>query len=69
MLHEKNTVKTGTVNHAVQLGFSADIEDAYRKAVEKGGRVQQEKTGIGEYGFIAKMLDTERNAIGLHSRT
>ena len=48
---------------------SADIEDACRKAVEKGGRVLQEKTSIGEYGFTAMLLDTEGNTLGLHSRT
>ncbi|WP_294345228.1 VOC family protein [Prosthecochloris sp.] len=47
---------------------SVDIDDACRKTVEKGGRVLREKSSIGEYGFVAKVLDTEGNAIGLHSR-
>jgi uncharacterized protein len=33
-----------------------------------GGRLEKEKTSIGEYGFIALAVDTERNMIGLHSR-
>ena len=32
-----------------------------------GGRVQQEKMAIGEYGFIALAIDTEGNMFGLHS--
>ena len=32
-----------------------------------GGKVQREKFGIGEYGFIALVTDTEGNMIGLHS--
>ncbi|PWW81488.1 MULTISPECIES: VOC family protein [Prosthecochloris] len=48
---------------------SPDIDDTCRKTVEKGGHVLQEKSSIGEYGFVAMVLDTEGNAIGLHSRT
>ena len=33
-----------------------------------GGRVHREKMSIGEYGFIALVVDTEGNMIGLHSR-
>lgn len=32
-----------------------------------GGKVQREKMSIGEYGFVAMVLDTEGNMIGLHS--
>lgn len=32
-----------------------------------GGKVQQEKMPIGEYGFIVLASDTEGNRIGLHS--
>lgn len=34
-----------------------------------GGRVQQPKMAIGEYGFITLALDTEGNMFGLHSQT
>jgi len=37
------------------------------QAVENGGKIQREKFSIGEYGFIALVLDTEGNMIGLHS--
>lgn len=32
-----------------------------------GGHVQREKMSIGEYGFIALVVDTEGNIFGLHS--
>ena len=34
---------------------------------QNGGRIQNEKMSIGQYGFIALVLDTEGNMIGLHS--
>lgn len=37
------------------------------KAVQHGGQLQCEKKSIGTYGFIAHVLDTEGNLIGLHS--
>jgi predicted enzyme related to lactoylglutathione lyase len=37
------------------------------RAVAAGGRVQKSKTAIGPYGFIALVVDTEGNMIGLHS--
>jgi len=35
---------------------------------QAGGRIQKEKTSIGEYGFIALVIDSGGNMIGLHSR-
>jgi len=32
-----------------------------------GGRIQTQKTSIGEYGFFALAVDTEGNMFGLHS--
>jgi predicted enzyme related to lactoylglutathione lyase len=34
---------------------------------QSGGRIQKEKTAIGEHGFMALVFDTEGNMIGLHS--
>lgn len=36
-------------------------------AAQHGGRVHREKMSIGEYGFIALVVDPEGNMIGLHS--
>ena len=45
----------------------ADCAVEASRAVQNGGRVQKEKTPIGEYGFIALVFDTEGNMIALHS--
>ena len=37
------------------------------RAVKYGGRIQRQKTSIGEYGFISLVYDTEGNMFGLHS--
>lgn len=37
------------------------------RVVKAGGRIQREKTSIGQYGFIALAFDTEGNMFGLHS--
>ena len=37
------------------------------RAGQNGGTIQKEKTAIGLYGFIALIVDTEGNMIGLHS--
>jgi len=37
------------------------------RVVAHGGQVAREKFAIGEYGFIALVVDTEGNMIGLHS--
>jgi len=42
-----------------------DVEAA--KAVAAGGRIQKQKTPIGQYGHIALVVDSEGNMIGLHS--
>ncbi len=46
---------------------SADVAVEASRAAQNGGRVVKEKTSIGQYGFIALVLDTEGNVIGLHS--
>ncbi len=53
----------------VLVYFTApDIDATLSSVREKGGTVIAEKTGIGEYGFIAMIEDSEGNRIGLHSR-
>jgi hypothetical protein len=37
------------------------------RAAENGGSIFKEKMSIGEHGFMALVLDTEGNMIGLHS--
>jgi len=45
----------------------ADCAAMATRAATNGGRIHTEKKSIGEYGFIALVLDTEGNLIGLHS--
>jgi len=37
------------------------------RVTKAGGRIHKEKMSIGQYGFIALVVDTEENMIGLHS--
>ena len=54
--------------NSVLVYFScADCSVEAAKAVEHGGRLQKEKMSIGQYGYIALVIDTEGNMIGLHS--
>jgi predicted enzyme related to lactoylglutathione lyase len=45
----------------------ADCAVETARAVANGGRIQQDKFSIGEYGFCSLVYDTEGNMIGLHS--
>lgn len=38
-----------------------------KRAASNGGKIEQSKTSIGEYGYISLVHDTEGNMIGLHS--
>jgi uncharacterized protein len=37
------------------------------RGLDNGGQIQMEKMSIGQYGFIALILDLDGNRIGLHS--
>lgn len=45
----------------------ADCAIEAKKAVANGGHIFKDKSSIGQYGFIALVIDTEGNMIGLHS--
>ena len=45
----------------------ADCAVEAARVTAHGGQVTREKFSIGEYGFIALVVDTEGNMIGLHS--
>lgn len=45
----------------------ADCAVEAAKVTAAGGQIARDKFPIGEYGFIALVLDTEGNMIGLHS--
>ena len=48
---------------------SEDCTTEQEKVAAAGGKVLQPKMSIGEFGFIAILMDTEGNTIGLHSRS
>jgi predicted enzyme related to lactoylglutathione lyase len=62
-MNGKNSGVGGTIVYFV----CADCAVQASRASENGGKIQQEKMAIGQYGFIALVLDTEGNMIGLHS--
>ncbi len=43
-----------------------DLSVELGRVEEAGGKVAVPKTDIGEYGFYARVIDTEGNQIGLH---
>jgi uncharacterized protein len=45
----------------------ADCAVEQSRVLPAGGKVMKEKFPIGPYGFIALVVDTEGNTIGLHS--
>jgi predicted enzyme related to lactoylglutathione lyase len=45
----------------------ADCAVEAEKAARAGGRIETGKKSIGPYGYIALVIDTEGNMIGLHS--
>ena len=46
----------------------ADCAITANRVSQYGGQIHREKMPIGEYGFIALVVDTEGNMVGLHSR-
>jgi hypothetical protein len=54
--------------NSVLIYFSCEdcaVEAA--KAASAGGKAEKEKFSIGQYGYIALIIDTEGNMVGLHS--
>ena len=45
----------------------ADCAIPAARVTAAGGRIQKEKTSIGQYGFIVLAYDSEGNMFGLHS--
>lgn len=43
-----------------------DLDDVLKRVIDAGGSILLEKTAIGPQGFIAAILDTEGNRVGLH---
>ena len=54
-------------NSTVVYFSCADCNVEAGRVVAAGGKVQQAKMAIGEYGFIALVFDPDGNLFGLHS--
>ena len=58
----------GAGSNSVIVYFSCvDCSVEVAKAKKSGGRIEREKMTIGQNGYIALVVDTEGNMIGLHS--
>jgi predicted enzyme related to lactoylglutathione lyase len=58
----------GSGDNSVLVYFScADCAVQVAKAVKSGGKIHKDKMSIGQYGYIALVVDTEGTMIGLHS--
>lgn len=58
----------GSGDNSVLVYFScADCAVQAASAVKSGGKIHKDKMSIGQYGFIALVVDTEGTMIGLHS--
>lgn len=62
---EYNAGVTGVV---VYLHVNEDLDIALLRVKAAGGRVLMEKTAIGPNGYVAYILDSEGNKIGLHGQ-
>ncbi len=52
----------------IWLNAGDDLQVPLERVEGAGGKVLQPKEQIGEFGYIAMILDTEGNRIGLHSQ-
>lgn len=51
----------------IYLNGGADLDNVLGKVEAAGGKVEMNKTPIGEHGFVGVFHDTEGNRVGLHS--
>ncbi len=51
----------------IYLNGMPDLSVALSKVEGAGGKIMLPKIGIGHNGFIAHIIDTEGNKVGLHS--
>jgi predicted enzyme related to lactoylglutathione lyase len=54
-------------NSVLVYFLCADCAVEAEKAVRAGGQIETGKKSVGQYGYIALVIDTEGNVIGLHS--
>lgn len=53
----------------VYFGCEGKLDEVLGRVKKAGGSIIREKFSIGDEGWIAVIMDTEGNAVGLHSMT
>ena len=66
MLHCRCTQPSKKVT-LVYLNCNGTLDSVVSRVEKAGGNVVMPKTDIGPPGFIAVVVDTEGNSVGLHS--
>ncbi|MEO8607010.1 MAG: VOC family protein [Chloroflexota bacterium] len=59
-------LQPGTQGAVVYLGTNGDLDGALSRVPGAGGQVIMPRTPVGDPGYIALIIDTEGNKIGLH---
>ena len=54
-------------NSTIVYFSCADCAAEVSRVIAAGGQIDRDKMSIGEYGYIALVVDTEGNMVGLHS--
>ncbi len=62
-----NDVKPSADGPVIYLNANGKLHDVLERVEQAGGKVLVPVTAIGEPGYIAIILDSEGNRIGLHS--
>ncbi len=55
---------TGT---RIYLNCNGKLDEVLSRVEQAGGKIIRDKNDLGDQGFMAQILDTEGNQIGLHS--
>lgn len=61
---ENKPSSTGTM---IYLNGGDDLSAPLSRVLSAGGKIIEQKTSIGEHGFMAMFEDTEGNHVALHS--
>ncbi len=66
-LVQRKGAQPGGGGTLVYLNCNGTLDAVIARVEKSGGKVMMPKTDIGPPGFIAVMVDTEGNSVGLHS--
>ena len=66
-LVQRKGMKPGGGGTLVYLNCNGALDAVMARVEKAGGKIVMPKTDIGPPGFIAVMVDTEGNSVGLHS--